>query len=57
MSEERFAEHELVAGGCAYTYYAVHDIPGADRLPVSLQVLVENVLRCVADPAEARAQA
>ena len=57
MSEERFAEHELVAGGCAYTYHAVHDIPGADRLPVSLQVLVENVLRCVADPAEARAQA
>ncbi len=57
MSEERFAEHELVAGGCAYTYYAVHDIPGADRLPVSLQVLVENVLRCVADPAEARTQA
>lgn len=57
MAESRFAAHALDIEGTRYTYYAVHDLPGAERLPVSLQVLVENVLRCVADPADALEQA
>jgi len=57
MAQSRFAEHRLDIEGTGYTYYAVRDIPDAERLPASLQVLVENVLRCVADPEEALAQA
>ena len=57
MSNERAAEHELTVDGESYAVYSVRDIEGADRIPVSLQVLVENVLRCVKDPDEALRQA
>lgn len=53
MPESRFAEHRLDIEGTGYIYYAARDLPGAERLPVSLQILVENVLRCVADPERA----
>ena len=42
--------HELEIDGAPERYFRVHDLEGAERLPVSLQILVENVLRCVADP-------
>ena len=57
MDTTRAAAHELVVDGQTYRFYSVQDIEGAKELPVSLQVLVENVLRCVADPAQARAMA
>ena len=36
----------LKVGDAAYTYYPVSAIEGADRLPFSLTVLLENALRC-----------
>ena len=57
MAQPRFAQHALTVDGTTYAYYRVRDVEGAERLPLSLQVLVENVLRCVADPGAARAQA
>lgn len=57
MAHDRACAHDLVVDEATYTYYAVRDIPGAERLPVSLQVLVENVLRCVADEDRALAMA
>ena len=57
MAQTRTAEHELTVDGETYTYYSVRDLEGAGRLPVSLQILVENVLRCVRDPEEARRMA
>ncbi|MCI8306351.1 MAG: aconitate hydratase, partial [Enterorhabdus sp.] len=47
----------LKVGDAAYTYYPVSTIEGADRLPFSLTVLLENVLRCGRTPDEAAAMA
>lgn len=44
---------QLQVGGRTYEYYPVGAIPGSERLPFSLTVLLENVLRCVADDQEA----
>lgn len=44
---------QLQVGDRTYTYYPVGAIPGSEKLPFSLTVLLENVLRCVADDQEA----
>jgi aconitate hydratase len=48
---------ELQVGSATYRYYPVDRIPGAERLPLSLTILLENVLRNVEDEDEARALA
>ena len=55
MAEE--FRRTLEVDGRAYSHYPVSQVEGADGLPASLKVLVENVLRCVADGEEAKAQA
>ncbi len=35
----------LKVAGASYRYYDVTAVPGADRLPVSLKILLENVIR------------
>ena len=37
----------LDAAGTTYDYYSIADLPGIDRLPYSLKVLVENLVRNV----------
>lgn len=44
---------ELVVGDAVYTYYPVAAVEGAERLPYSLTVLLENVLRKAASEEEA----
>ena len=48
----RFAS-TLKVGDESYTYYPTASIPGAEQLPYSLTVLLENVLRNVEDEQEA----
>lgn len=43
----------LTAGGQDYRYYSIAKLEGAHRLPFSLKVLLENVLRCAEDDAAA----
>ncbi len=45
---------QLEAAGCTYTYYPVKQIEGAQKLPRSLVVLLENVLRCAPDGRSAK---
>ncbi|WP_261433870.1 aconitate hydratase [Berryella wangjianweii] len=40
----------ISAGGGSYRYVPTGQVDGAARLPYALTVLLENVLRCVADP-------
>lgn len=47
-------EAKLQAGANSYTYFPVSAVEGADKLPLSLLVLLENVLRNVSDDDEAR---
>ncbi len=54
MAEDRRTTAVLSAGGREYAYYPVTAVPGADELPYSLAVLLENVLRCAADGEEAQ---
>ena len=42
--------HELAAGGVTRLVYDVAGIPGAERLPRALVILLENVVRRVTDP-------
>lgn len=44
----------LEAGGRSYTYYPVSSIPGSEKLPFALNVLLENVLRNADSPEAAR---
>lgn len=44
---------ELVVGDAVYTYYPVAAVEGAEKLPYSLTVLLENVLRKAASDEEA----
>ncbi|MEE1420436.1 MAG: aconitase family protein, partial [Eggerthellaceae bacterium] len=44
---------QLVVGEKSYTYYPIASIAGSDRLPYSLKVLLENVLRNVSDEKQA----
>ena len=46
MANERFTSL-LQVGDRAYTYYPVAGVEGSERLPYSLTVLLENILRCV----------
>lgn len=50
MSEALSARTRTIeAGGRAYAYYPVDAVEGACELPISLKVLVENILRNVSD--------
>ena len=40
---------KLQVGNAEYTYYPVASIPGSEKLPYSLTVLLENILRCAPD--------
>ena len=44
----------LEVGGASYRYYPIEQIEGADRLPRSLAILLENIMRNVKDPEHAR---
>ncbi len=52
----RFAD-TLEVGGKRYTYFPVSRVPGAEKLPYSLTVLLENVLRNAATDDEAELMA
>ncbi|MFL6162464.1 MAG: aconitate hydratase [Jatrophihabitantaceae bacterium] len=39
------AKDRLAVGGASYTYYRLDRVAGSDRLPYSLKVLLENLLR------------
>lgn len=47
----------LEVAGRTYRYYDISAVPGADRLPASLKILLENVVRRAADAEGARAAA
>lgn len=51
--EDGKTKSQLEVGGSGYEYYAVSGVEGADRLPYSLTVLLENVLRCARSEEEA----
>ena len=51
------ATETLVVGDARYEYYPVRRIEGAERLPYSLRVLLENVLRCSSDEQQAKVYA
>lgn len=44
---------QLMVGDKSYTYYPIASIAGSERLPYSLKVLLENVLRNIADDEQA----
>ena len=44
----------LNVSGSSYTIFPVTSIPGVEQLPVSLRILLENVLRRVKDPERKR---
>ena len=44
----------LEVGGRSYTYFPIDQIEGADRLPRSLAILLENILRSAETPEHAR---
>ena len=48
---------KLKAAGKVYAYYPISQIEGADKLPFSLKVLLENVLRNAASEEEAQVMA
>ncbi|WP_165062964.1 aconitate hydratase AcnA [Adlercreutzia sp. ZJ154] len=50
-------EAELEVNGKIYNYYPVGQIEGADKLPFSLRVLLENVLRCASNEEDAHRMA
>lgn len=41
----RFAENTLVVDDVRYRYFDITQVPGSEQLPVSLKILLENVLR------------
>lgn len=49
--------NEIVIEEKSYKYFPVNEVEGADKLPYSLTVLLENVLRNAPDEATARAAA
>lgn len=49
----RLAAQTLTAAGQTYRYFDVAQVPGASQLPVSLKILLENVLRCARTPQDA----
>ena len=49
----RLAERTLTAAGKTYRYFDVAQVPGAEHLPASLKILLENVLRCARTPEDA----
>lgn len=48
MANERYTA-ELEVDGASYTYYPIAGIEGSQKLPYSLTILLENVLRCAPD--------
>lgn len=57
MNEEKSLAGSLEVGSRQYTYYPVSGIEGTDRLPLSLKVLLENVLRNAETPEAALSMA
>ncbi|MBY4798074.1 aconitate hydratase AcnA [Collinsella sp. AGMB00827] len=57
MATKRMGASELVIDNKKWTVFLTSALEGADTLPVSLQVLIENVLRTVSDPDRAISQA
>ncbi|WP_439653137.1 aconitate hydratase AcnA [Raoultibacter phocaeensis] len=53
MQDPATRSAQLVVGEETYTYYPVSSVPGSERLPYSLTVLLENVLRCAENDEEA----
>ena len=54
MNEKRDdLKKSLKAAGRTYEYYSVKQLEGAENLPYSLTVLLENVLRCARNDVEA----
>ncbi|MCL1797989.1 MAG: aconitate hydratase AcnA [Eggerthellaceae bacterium] len=53
MSDSREVNKILNVGEQEYRYYSVSSVKGAEKLPYSLLVLLENVLRCATDDEEA----
>ncbi len=49
-----YAQHEFECNGSTYRFARVLDIPQAEKLPVCLRVLLENVLRRSKDEASAQ---
>ena len=45
MTNSFAARSTLTVGGQSYDYYRLDAVPGSDRLPFSLKVLLENLLR------------
>ena len=45
-------ERELDLGDERFRYIALADMDRIERVPISLRILIENVLRCSADPVE-----
>jgi len=45
MANSYNARESLVVDGTPYEIYRLSDLPGADRLPFSLKILLENLLR------------
>lgn len=54
MTQESFDRSaQLAVGDETFTYYPIASIAGSEKLPFSLKVLLENVLRCAESSAEA----
>lgn len=48
MHNEKYTA-QLNVGDCTYVYYPVAQVEGSGKLPYSLTVLLENILRCAPD--------
>ena len=57
MHDQLLPKEILIVGDKSYEYYPVASCEGADRLPYSLTVLLENVLRNARDEVEAQTYA
>ena len=55
-TNSKFAQ-TLNVGSSNYEYFPINEIEGADKLPYSLKILLENVLRCAKAPDSASKQA
>ena len=54
MENEKAATAIIAVDGISYPYYAISCVEGSERLPYSLKVMLENVLRNARTDAEAR---
>ena len=54
--QEHVTTETLNVNGRNYEYYSLESVEGARKLPYSLTVLLENVVRCARNAEEAQAQ-